>query len=197
VRPDEPATGEVAPGILVLAGPPCAGKSSVARALVNADAEGRTILVEVDSVFDLLLPDSDRNRRDRMLAYDAAHALARLALDRGRTPVLECTYARLEQRASLLEALADLPEAPLWVVELVVTPDEAIRRFRLREQPTDLDEESLRERVGAFPYSDHALRLDSSAASSAALARRIVEWCRSGPKPAPRDTWGAEGRSWS
>ncbi len=51
-----------------------------------------------------------------MLAYDAAHVLGRLLVERGVTTVLECTYARREQRVSLLEALADKPAAPLWVV---------------------------------------------------------------------------------
>jgi hypothetical protein len=31
-----------------------------------------------------------------MLAYDAAHLLARMLFERGRTPVLECTYSRRE-----------------------------------------------------------------------------------------------------
>ena len=79
-------------GILVLAGPPCAGKSSVGRSLITADT--RRIHVEVDSLFSLLLPDSDRNRHDRMLGYDAAHAVGRTLYDRGHTPLLECTYGR-------------------------------------------------------------------------------------------------------
>jgi len=61
-------------GVLVLAGPPCAGKSSVAKVLATDSARSRRVLIEVDSLFSLLLPDSDRNRHDRMLAYDAAHA---------------------------------------------------------------------------------------------------------------------------
>ncbi len=80
-------------------------------------AHERWVHLEVDALFALLTPRSDRNRDDRMLAYDAAHALARLLLKRGRTPLLECTYSRREQRASLLRELADQP-APLWVVEL-------------------------------------------------------------------------------
>jgi predicted kinase len=76
------------------------------------DADDRWVYLEIDALFTLLTPHSDRNRQDRMLAYDAAHALARLLLDRGRTPVLECTYSRREQRASLLRELAERP-APL------------------------------------------------------------------------------------
>jgi predicted kinase len=74
----------------------------VARALAGESTRSGRILIEVDGLFLLLFPDSDRNRRDRMLAYDGAHALARVLLERGHTPVLECTYARREQRASLI-----------------------------------------------------------------------------------------------
>jgi len=78
--------------------------------------------VEIDSLFSLLLPGSDRNRDDRMLGYDGAHLLARMLLDRGQMPVLECTYSRRQQRASLLQVFADTPETPLWVVEVAVPP---------------------------------------------------------------------------
>lgn len=182
-------------GVLVLAGPPCAGKSTVGKALAAEPTRGRRIHVEVDSLFLLLLPDSDRNRQDRMLAYDAAHALARMLLERAHTPVLECTYARLEQRVSLMTAIADLPQAPLWVVELSITPDDAVQRFRHRDEGTDLDEESLRERVEAFPYSDQALQLTSSA-PPAVLAHRIAAWLRGQPTSTARDVWAEAGRTW-
>ena len=179
------------PGVLVLSGPPCSGKSSVGRLLA---ADG--CLVEVDALFSMLLPDSDRNRDDRMLAYDAAHLLAHLLVQHGRTVVLECTYARAEQRRSLVSALAELPEAPLWVVELFVSPDDAVMRFRQRDQATDLDEESLRERAAEFPYSDRPLRLTSSSAPPDQLARQISGWLRQPPPPVDRDEWAAAGRGW-
>jgi adenylate kinase family enzyme len=160
-------------GIVVVAGPPCAGKSSVARLLARDSSRSDIVVIEVDTLFSALLPHSDRNRSDRMLAYDAAHAVARVAWARDRTPVLECTYARLEQRASLVMALADIPEAPLWVVELVVTPEEAVERFRGRAQATDLDERLVRERAKAFPYSEDALRIESATAAPGELARQI------------------------
>jgi hypothetical protein len=55
----------------------------------------------------------------------------------GVTTVLECTYARREQRLSLLEALLDVPAAPLWVVEFFISPDAPARDVSewLRHQP--------------------------------------------------------------
>ena len=183
-------------GILVLTGPPCAGKSSVARLLVSDPRGGGRVLVEVDAVFSLLLPESDRNREDRMLAYDAAHAAACSVWRRGRTPVLECTYARHQQRASLVAAVADLPEVPLWVVELFVTPDVAVRRFRGRAQATDLDERLVRERAAAFPYADHALRIESATADPPVQVAQIMAWLESRPPTVDRQAWVDAGIDW-
>lgn len=112
-----------------------------------------------------------------MLAYDAAHVLARTLYERGQTPMLECTYARLEQRVSLLKAIADIPAAPLWVVEFFVSPDDAVHRFQRRHQATDLDERLVREHAGTFPYSDQALRLESVGTTPDDLARQITTGC--------------------
>lgn len=185
-------------GVLVLSGPPCSGKSSVARVLAGQMDPPRhgMIHIEIDSLFSLLLPASDRSRDDRMLAYDAAHLLTRMLLERGRTVVLECTYARVEQRASLLKALEDMPE-PLWVAEMFVSPDDAVTRFRQRQQATDLDELLVRERAEAFPYFDQALRLTSSASAPHDLAREIADWLRQEPPAVQRDLWAAAGRGWN
>jgi len=131
-----------------------------------------------------------------MFAYEAAHAVARLVVGRGETVVLECTYARIEQRASLLAALAETPATPLWAVEFFVTPDEAVRRFRERHEATDLDERLVRERAARFPYSDQPLRVDSAAAAPGELARQITDWWRRRPEELHRETWAATGRGW-
>jgi predicted kinase len=185
--------------VLVLSGPPCSGKSSVGRTLTAdtpADGQRRSVHIEVDALFSLLLPASDRSRADRMLAYDAAHVLAVLFLQRGQSVVLECTYARVEQRASLQRALADVPAAPLHVVEFFISSEEAVRRFRRREQPTDLDDELVRERVEAFPYWQHSLQLRSSAAAPHDLAAQIRTWLRHEPPSVRPELWAQAGRGW-
>ncbi len=186
-------------GVLVLTGPPCAGKSAIGRTLASSPPSGtdrRSIYLEVDSLFSLLLPGSDRNRDDRMLGYDAAHLLARMLLDRGQTPVLECTYSRRQQRASLLQAFADTPDTPLWVVEVAVSPDEAVLRFQRRPQATDLHERLVHERARTFPYSDQALRLASATAAPDNLAQQITAWLRLQPEPIDRARWAEVGKAW-
>lgn len=184
-------------GVLVLAGPPCAGKSAIGRTLASSPpsrTHRRRIHLEIDSLFSLLLPGSDRNRNDRMLAYDAAHLLARMLLDRGTTPVLECTYSRRQQRASLLQAIANIPDAPLWVVEVAVSPADAVLRFQRRHQATDLNERLVHERARTFPYSDQALRLASATATPDNLAQQITAWLRLPPEPVDRARWAEEGK---
>jgi predicted kinase len=184
-------------GIVVLSGPPCAGKSSIAKLLLGAPAPTRRVYIEVDALFDLLFPESDRNRDNRMLAYDAAHLLARGLFERGLMPILECTYARAQQRRSLVAALADVPTAPLWVVEIEIRAEEAVHRFTGRVQATDLDEGVVRERAEGFPYGDQALRLRSSASSPPdVLAGEIADWLRKPPRPVERERWAEAGRDW-
>ncbi|MFG1840429.1 AAA family ATPase [Micromonospora sp. NPDC049175] len=183
-------------GIVVLSGPPCSGKTTARKVLARQRATPGRVHLEVDSLFALLFPDSDRNRDDRMHAYAGAHLLARMLVDGGETVVLECTYARRDQRASLREAFVG-SAAPLWVVEFLVTPDEAVRRFRERHQATDLDETLVRERAEAFPYFDGALRVESSSEAPEEHAQRIITWLRQGPRPVDRDAWVRSGRAWN
>jgi len=83
----------------------------------------------------------------------------------------------------------------LWIVEVEVSAKEAVRRFRARDQATDLDEDLLRERVENFPYGEQGLRLVSSRDSPPeALADRINDWLRGSPAPARGDLWVAAGR---
>jgi len=154
------------------------------------------VYLEIDALFSLLLPRSDRNRGDRMLAYDAAHVLARTLVESGRTAILECTYAREAQRASLRKAMTHLPTAPLRVVEFSVSSDDAVQRFRQRNEATDLDEASLRERVQNFPYSDQALQLVSSTDTPETLASQITTWFRHRPGSVDRNEWVESGRAW-
>jgi len=126
-----------------------------------------------------------------MLAYDAAHALARLLLERGRTPVLECTYSRREQRTSLLQEMAD-HASPLWVVEFEVSADDAVSRFHRRHQASDLTEQLVQERAQSFPRYDQALQLSTTVQD---MARQIVDWLAQPPPAASRSRWAATGKN--
>lgn len=185
-------------GVVVLSGPPCSGKSTVGAGMLTQQApqQRRWMGLQVDAVFDLLFPASDRNRDDRMRAYDGAHLLARMFLDMEEVVVLECTYARRDQRASLVNALAG-STAAMWVVEFLVSGDEAVDRFRARRQVTDLDDELVRERVDSFPYSDEALHIVSSSGTTEDHVRTILSSLQQGGDPIDREAWVRAGRGWN
>lgn len=184
-------------GVLVLTGPPCAGKSAIGRTLASSPPSGtdrRSIYLEVDSLFSLLLPGSDRNRDDRMLGYDAAHLLARMLLDRGQMPVLECTYSRRQQRASLLQVIADTPETPLWVVEVAVSPDDAVLRFQRRPQATDLHERLVHERARTFPTPTRPCGLHPHLLRRTTWRSRSRPGCGCSPNPSTGPDGPRRGR---
>jgi predicted kinase len=183
-------------GVVVLSGPPCSGKSEVGR-ILGADWErAGWHYVNVDAIFNQLLPGSTRTMSDRMLAYDAAHAVARSLFEQGRVPILECTYSRRQQRASLAKALAGTPSVLLWVVEFSVPADEAVQRYRgsSTHQATDLTEQLVRERARTFPYSHGAQRLRSDLAPPPELARQVAAWLRGNPVPIDPDRWASDGK---
>jgi predicted kinase len=153
--------------------------------------------VQVDRVFDLLLPASYRTRSDRLLGYEASHALVRTILDNGRDCIIECTYARRDQRTSLRSALAGLYTSPLRVAEISVSAEEAVARFRGRRAATDLDESSLRERVVNYPFWDGALQLESGVAAPEEMARQVAGWLERSPEPVDVDAWTQAGRAWT
>ena len=177
-------------GIIVLSGPPCSGKSTVGRLL---GAGGDLAVVHVDDVFDRRFPGSDRNADDRLQAYAEAHREAVRIARRGHAVVLECTYARIGQRASLVTALAGASLA-VRIVELHVSPDEAVRRSRDRDQQTDLDDTGVRERAANFPYSDLALRIDASRGTPADHVGRVLAWLASEPPVVDPVAWRDAGR---
>ena len=179
-------------GVLVFSGPPCSGKSSVAKALAADSSRTSTVIIEIDDLFTVLFPKSDWNRTDRMLAYDASHEMARMLVERGRTVVVECTYSRRQQRASLVSAIASIPSAPLWVVEFAVPADHAVKRWHHR----NLTKQLVRKRNATFPYSDQTLRLDTSTAAPHELAQQINMWLAGHPTPVQRDVWAAGGNDW-
>lgn len=185
-------------GVLVLTGPPCAGKSAIGRALTSGPSPGtrrRRIHVEVDSLFSLLLPGLDRNRADRMLGYDAAHLLARMLLDQGHMPVLECTYSRRQQRTSLLQACRHPRHTP------VGSGSRHLPRRRRPPVPTATPghgppRAARARRARTFPYSDQALRLASATAAPDNLAQQITAWLRLQPEPTDRARWAEAGKTW-
>ncbi|TWE10402.1 hypothetical protein BKA23_2762 [Rudaeicoccus suwonensis] len=132
-----------------------------------------------------------------MLAYEVAHAMALALIERGRIPVVECTYSRRWQRESLARILQALPSTTaVHVVECVVSVEEGVRRFRAsaEHQATDLTEQLVRERATDYPYTREALQLRSDTGEPEQLAQVAQSWLSAQPIPVNVESWVAAGK---
>jgi predicted kinase len=137
------------PAVVVLAGPPCSGKSTAGDWLATA-LPG--IHLHVDAILTAILPHSGRCLQDRLLAYDIAARAIQPVLDRGLSVILDCTYSRKEYRERVASSVPD--DVPLVVIEFLVSVDVALARFENRRahHAIDLTPAIVAEKVAAYPY---------------------------------------------
>jgi uncharacterized protein len=174
------------PRFVVIAGPPCSGKSTVAHHL--AQALGAPHL-EVDAFRQRLLPDSDQRLEHRDIAYRAMHLAAELLGRWCSTTVLDATYATEPCRV----AVADLVERTgdtLTLVECHVDPEVAVGRLAARgsHPAVDLTPERVAVLAATYPYSDEAYAIDTSRMPDAFEAARHALTCLDSARPA-FDLW--------
>jgi predicted kinase len=159
--------------LLVIAGPPCAGKSSLAAAIA---VKLGFHWLQVDRILSTLIPNSDRGKRDRDVAYRAALLIAEELLDCSRSVLLDATYGSHEQRKAV-EACAVAQRVPLYLVQCRVSPEMAVARFkrRGRHPAIDLSERRVRALAAGYRYSEVGLTLGAEM-PLAASTRRVEEY---------------------
>jgi predicted kinase len=137
------------PTVVVLAGPPCSGKSKAGDWLAST-LPG--IHLHVDAILTAIIPGSDRCLQDRRLAYEVAARAIRPVLDRGLSAILDCTYGRKEYREQVIKSVP--AEVPLVVIEFLVSVDVALARFENRRDhhAIDLTPAIVTDKVSAYPY---------------------------------------------
>lgn len=179
--------------LLVLAGPPCSGKSSIAEAIQQRlDFHW----LQLDRILRRLMPDSLHDRKDRDIAYRAMHFFAEELLRGGRSAALDATYSSTEQRAAV-EAIAEALAIPFYLVECQVTPDTAAARFKERtaHPAIDLTEALVRDVGSRYCYSGEGLTL-AEATSLADNLRQIEHYLRNGAPPPPGNRWSTAARGY-
>jgi predicted kinase len=177
------------PILLIIAGPPCSGKSTLAAAL--ATALGFEWL-QTDVILSALIPGSDRRKSDRDIAYRATLLLAGHLLRCSRPVLLDATYGSTEHRQAV-EACAAAAGVSLHLVQCRISPQTAVARFKERgDHPaTDLDEDRVRDLAERYRYFEPALILSAETPAAEAI-RRVTDHLERGA-PVPSDgSWSKQ-----
>jgi len=146
--------------VLVCAGPPLSGKSTVAKAFA---IKKHWTYMEVDSILSLLIPSSNRCLEHRKLGYRATHRLVGVLLEFGRNVIVDCTYSRIFYRQDLV-SVVNRAKGSLYLAEFYVDRENALSRFESRRghPAIDLTEDRVSDLVAAYPYSNTGLSIDLS-----------------------------------
>jgi predicted kinase len=176
--------------LIVLTGPPCSGKSTLAEQLA---ANFSAIVLDIDQIRESVIPNSQQSQQDRDVAYRCMHLISQKLLEVGvNNVILTATYSRRNPR-QWLRTLADSNSAQVCVLACRVSPEIAIARFRSREPghpAVDLTEDSVQRQVMDYPFGmandiDCAIPLRESVAKAEYYVREgkaidLAEWVAQG-----------------
>lgn len=149
----------IATHLVVIAGPPCAGKSTLSRAVARNYAFRR---LEMDAILSRLIPQSDRRESDRLIAYRAMLLTAAELLSYAHSVVIDATFTSPECRNELKNCAAE-SGAKVRLIQCRIAPEVAVSRFRRRtgHSAVDLDRERVRLLAEEYPYEAFGLILDT------------------------------------
>jgi predicted kinase len=175
------------PILVIIAGRPCSGKSSLATSCATAIGATR---FEMDEIRARILPGSQHSQADRDQAYHVMHGMAEAELKAGRSVLIDATYTRVKQRCAVVD-LAELHSVPIHLVECREDPDEAAARFRGRgpeHAAIDLTESGVRQQAREYRFSALGLSLDTTGRKRSDLVADVVGHVSAGlPLDRPRD----------
>lgn len=143
--------------LVVFAGPPCTGKSTVAGLLGFAH-------IEMDAVRARILPGASHTREDRAVAYRAALMMAEALLPRAEVVIVDGGFGREEDRAQY-RRVAFETSSELFVVEFAAPLDIVLARNRARRAHhpgLDLDDARVTEIVTTYPWLRTGLTIDAT-----------------------------------
>jgi predicted kinase len=139
--------------LIVVTGPPCSGKSTLAAGL-GATLGG--MVLDIDQIRQVVIPNSKQTQEDRDIAYRCMHLVAEKVLEAGaKQVILAATYSRRNPR-QWLRSIAERAGAQIYVIACKVSPEIAVARFRSRDPghpAVDLTEELVRQQAVDYQYA--------------------------------------------
>lgn len=144
--------------LVIFAGPPCTGKSTVGRALGVAH-------LEMDEARARLLPDAAHTRADREVAYRAVLWTAEHLLRYTDIVICNGGFGHAEDRAACLK-LARETGAKLYVAEFTAPLELLLERNRARRANhpgLDLTDERVTEIATTYPWWGNGVLICSTA----------------------------------
>jgi predicted kinase len=166
------------PRFVVVAGPPCSGKSFVASYL---SAQFSAPHLEMDRFRERVLPFSEQCVEHRDVAYRAMHFTAELMAPFRSLVVMDATYTASACRTDLMSVVERLG-ASLCVFECHVSAQTAVERFlrRGRHPAVDLNAARVARLALAYPYFGSAFAIGEDAGAAGDLSR-ATQYLRSDP----------------
>jgi predicted kinase len=178
------------PRVVVVSGPPCAGKSTIAGRLSAALGAPH---LQMDWFREQILPDSDQRVEHRDIAYRAMHVAAEVVVNCTAMVIVDATYTAAPCRRDLVRRI-ERSSGDLAIVECHV--DAAVARQRLAGRgahpAVDLTPERASRLAAGYRYFDGAYavwpgRGDESLEGLLEYVRRHEPdarereaWCRAG-----------------
>jgi predicted kinase len=176
--------------LIVLSGPPCSGKSTLADQLAMIFG---ALVLDIDQLRQIVIPDSRQSQEHRDIAYRCMHLISEKLLEAGAsTIIMTATYSRRRPR-QWLRSLADSKSTQVCILACHVSPEIAIARFRSRapgHPAVDLTEDLVQRQVMDYPYGvanvvECAIPLDESVAKAEYFIREgkaidLAEWASQG-----------------
>ena len=159
--------------LIVVAGPPCSGKSTVAAALAKSLSVPH---FDIDELAREVYPSGPWSEAARDAIYALMLDRSFPALDRSAV-VLSATYGREQKRAELLERV-HASGANLALIQCRVSLSVTLERFRQRvsHHASDLTEDRVRSLAEAYVYCENGLILNGEHSVAECLSVIETKW---------------------